>query len=319
MPFKIMTWNCLGMEDVAKRALLNAYKAAEGIDIVFLQEGSSTFDNAKDEGFGGTGVYLVPGADSAEKLIELAFGLGMTSTIAPMGGVARKAYYNVVAGHGVFTAKADSPDGADYLSKADMKSYLKKPAEDALLKRDRRGKKLIELRVGRSRTTIVNGGSREMQDILRDNVVGPIQKRVNLMGHRRPKLVELTGRAQKVYHWHAPLGGDVKLKDVGFLTGNEGITDQGSGGELAVAANILFAKFLNVSAQFPANTILVGDLNITQRAVKHIYNTTNVVSSDDGLCHALAHSSIPLTSVTTTLDAARMGVSDHDPIVFTIP
>ena len=318
MPFKIMTWNCLGMEDVGKRALLNAYKATEGVDIVFLQEGSSSFDNAQDEGFGGTGVYLVPGADNAEKLIELGFGLGMTSTIAPMGGVSRKAYYNIVAGHGIFTAKADSPDGADYLSKADMLSYLKKPARDALMKRDKRGKKLINLHVGRSRTTIANIGSTEVKEVIDNHVVKPIQKRVNLMGHRRPKLVALTGRGQNVYHWHAPLGGDVKLKDVGFLKGNEGIADQGSGGELAVAANILFARFLNVSAQFPANTILVGDLNISQRAVKHIYNTDNVISSDDGWCHAVAHASIPLTSVTTTLDRGRLGASDHDPVVFTI-
>ena len=88
-----------------------------------------------------------------------------------------------------------------------------------------------------------------------------------------------------------------------------------------MAASLLFSKHLGITADFPADTILVGDLNIKTDAVKSIYKTNNVLSSADGWCHAIAGSALALTAEVTDLSsvAGTLGESDHSPIVFTLP
>ena len=102
--------------------------------------------------------------------------------------------------------------------------------------------------------------------------------------------------------------------------GNKDIAGEGSGGELAVAANLLFMKFVAVSKKFPVRTLLIGDLNITPKAVEHIYGD-EFLSSEDGWCHAVAPAGTALTLLAGSnqlTNAKSLGGSDHAPIVFDV-
>lgn len=305
------------MTDTGKQQLLAAYKTSEGIDIIFLQEGAKGFDNDEDESYGGGSGFMLMGGHNAEEALKAAFKDAVM--IWSVGGVSRSAYYNVVAAGGVF-AKLDELLVMSYTSTQGVEDWIKKPVKDTLLRRDLlSGKKLVYTKgVGRQRSGFENGGNQKVKDIIDKYIVRPTQTRVNLLGYRRPKAVTVNGGATRIYYWHAPLGHEMTLDSVGFGA-YQAIRGEGSGGEVAVAANILFAMHLGITAAFPVDTILVGDLNISAAAVADIYKTTNVLSSADGWCHAIAHPSLPLTLVSSTLDQTALGYSDHAPIVFTIP
>ena len=251
---------------------------------------------------------IILDSDSLERPLKVVSRLtpGDSLVLAPMGGVGRAGYYNVIPRAAFAVNLLGDGVMVDYLSKAEIKDWILKPAD-----RDRVGTKKISFA---RRGGIEGAGDKNFKKELNDTILEPVIKRMNMMGHRRPKAVGVG--TITIYHWHAPLGGATNLSGVGYSAYNT-IANEGSGGQLAVAANILFSKFLGITAAFPANTILVGDLNISAAAVREIYKTANFITSQDGLCHAIADPSLPLTSEVTTLDQTQLGESDHDPIVFT--
>jgi hypothetical protein len=294
--------------DGAKQVLLNTYKTTKGIDYIFLQEGDAGFDHAQPE-TNGAGSFLA--FDRSSKPLELVAALSSSGIgIGPNGGVGRSAYYNVVGAAAGYHDAATS----DYMSDLTIKDWILKPADMTRFPPtySKYAGQAITIRRG------VVQGDQHFKQALVEMSLEKVQKRLNLLGHRRPKAVDLTGRILRIYYWHAPLGTDTTLSAVGFGTSHLAVAADGCNGELAVAANILFAKHIRADATFPANTILVGDLNINNKAAQAIYHTTNVISSADGWCHAIAHTSLPLTAEVTTLDQTALGYSDHAPIVFTI-
>jgi hypothetical protein len=309
---RIMTWNCLGMEDPGKRALLQAYVTLHAIDYVILQEGSATFTNAIAE-TNNKGSYFIPEADCSQspadkQVVSLAFGSSgpFGATINGAAGVSRAAYYNSL---GTPAAAAGVHDSADYQVNPALREWIYAPAKNSSIRRP----KLVG--GTRARLSITN---REDCDRY---VTRPIQARVNLLSHRRPKVVVLAagGVPFTLYYWHASLGGAVRLADVGLLAGNQAIAGMGCGGELAVAANLVLNRhLLDPLDKFPARTLLVGDLNITGAAADHIYRGRRV-SSEEDWCHAIAPADATLTLLpnsNTMANALALGGSDHAPIVF---
>jgi hypothetical protein len=336
-----MTWNCLGMTDVAKQKLLKDYVRALNIDLVILQEGSQNYDNAVSE-MSATNAYIMSGTGSADKALRCAFKKGEWSSaqgtlclpvLAPMGGVSRSAYYNVV-NNPVQPQVIDDPRDLDYFSEPRIEEYLLAPVKSAL-QRPLKGQVKLEFTDSGRRSGFANSGNRQVRDRLDNDIVKPTQKRINLVGYRRPKVFTLPaapGGALTVYFWHAPLGRELTLGEAGLGGSDELATEvDAGGGHVALAANRLFAKYLGVDATtpFPARTVLLGDLNITRKAVKRIYHVRKysdlggrrglrMVSSDDGWCHAVVGDGMQLNAVVTKLDPSKLGYSDHDPIVFDI-
>lgn len=316
---RLMTWNCLGMTDAIKQAKLRAYLTAQNIDMAFLQEGGSAFDEAESEANTLSSTYMVPGANETERLIEYAFGSNASgvSMVHSMAGVSRAAYYNIVTEATTMATFAKAaPNEPDFINEQRLTDWIKEPASSSLLRRDAGGK-LFEVQNSR-RGGLKNSGSPRVKDALSKHILKPVQSRVNMMGHRRPKFVTIGGL--KIYYWHAPLGGGTDLNTLGFQD-IAPYAGSGSGGPLAVTANVVFSRFLkDKSSAFPADTILLGDLNVSNEdgAIQAIYKTDNVISSHDGLCHVVAGDNLALTSIINTLDQGALGISDHDPIVFDV-
>jgi hypothetical protein len=305
---RFMTWNSLGM-GADKQALLRIYKASNSIDFIFLQEGDAGFDNAKTESNSCPTMMFFDRSSSA---IEVVAALSSSEIgIGPASGVSRAAYYNIVA----TAAYADVAEAActHYLAKQTIKDWILTPAQAVVGGKPIKGRK-VRLRRG----SVDGAGDKNFKAELVKQILDPVQKRLNLLGHRRPKAIALTARTLRIYYWHAPLGRDTTLAEVGFGPTYSGLAADGCGGELAVAANILFAKHLGATGAFPDDTILVGDLNINNKAAKAIYSTNNVITSHDGWCHAIANANLPLTAEVTQLVEDDLGQSDHSPIVFTI-
>jgi hypothetical protein len=313
---RVMTWNCLGMEDLMKRARLEAYKGTEAINYVFLQEGSSSYTAAESEKNTLGSLLMVESCAALtsdnKKVLAAAFGPGtmLGPVVTGGGGVSRAAYYNVL-GATLPRAAFDDPE-ANYAWNTDVRDWVFEPGKNASIIRGPSGKRLL----GGTKQRPVITDRRACNEML----VDPIQRRADLVANRRPKKVRVADGLSEatIYHWHAPLGGTVTLNRVGLSKGNEGIAGQGSGGELAVAANLLFKKFLCGAGPFPARTLLVGDLNITRHAVDHIYSGCVALSSEDGWCHVIGPPGATLTlrpGSNTMANAYALGGSDHAPIV----
>lgn len=310
-----MTWNCHGM-DLAKRALLASYVTTQSIDIVFLQEGDSGFTNALSETTG-DGVYNSILFNRSSKAVELVAAISSSNFgLAPASGVSRAGYYNIT-GSLAFTRVLDVTC-VDYLSNDEILKWVLVPAQACV-----DGKRIDNKKLSVRRGSLEGGGDKNFKAKVEEEVLQPVQRRLNVLGHRRPKGVDVTYGTStlRIYYWHAPLGTETKLSQVGFGSSST-IAGEGCNGETAIAASLLFAKHLGITTDFPANTILLGDLNITADAVKEIYKTNNVLSSADRWCHAIANSALPLTlelNNLSSLTSGTLGVSDHSPIVFTIP
>jgi hypothetical protein len=311
VPMRIMTWNSLGMES-AKQGMLKTFIASQTIDYTFIQEGDPGFDNVEFE----TGLWrstlVFDDSDDAMKLLKRC-APSSTLQMGPLGGVGRAQVYNVV---GAGFSKVGDAAALDYLGSANIKRWLTNPAKYYI---DHKREATI---AGKPIWTphklfLPNGtGDRNFREGLDANIVRPVQTRVNMLGHRRPKAINIAAPALRIYYWHAPLGPGEKLEKMG-LKNYADLSNDGCGGTIAVLANILFSRYIGAETKFPDNTILLGDLNINEKAVKKIYSTANVITSHDGWCHAIADSSLPLTTEVTTLDESVLGHSDHAPIVFT--
>ena len=311
---RLMTWNCHGM-DSGKQSKLATYLATNKVDMAILQEGDSGFHNAESEQ-AGTGVFSTLVFDRSSTALELVAAASSSEFgLAPASGVSRAGYYNIT-GSLAFT-KATDVGSVDYLANDEIKKWILVPAQACVDGKRINGKKLSV-----RRGNLEGGGDKNFKAQVEENMLKPVQRRLNMLGHRRPKAVDVSYNSTtlRIYYWHAPLGQDTKLDNVGFGSYSS-LAGEGCGGELAVAASIRFSKHLGISADFPGNTLLVGDLNIKSDAVKSIYKTDNVLSSADGWCHAIAGSMLPLTAEVTNLStlAGALGDSDHSPIVFTLP
>jgi hypothetical protein len=337
-----MAWNCLGMEDAGKRTLLQNYIAANNIDLVVLQEGSQGFVGAVSEATYAP-AYLLDATSTEDKVLSCAFKKGdfapanaglCLPMLTSMGGVSRSAYYNVVpnAAHPV---GATLPLDVDYFAEPRIKKYIQAPVQAAL--KSVKSTANLEFKT-KGRAGFVNSGDKAVRDRIENYIVKPVQKRINLTGYRRPKVLRIPawggGAGLTIYFWHAPLGRELTLGEVG-LSGSDELAAEvdAGGGQVALAANRLFAKYLGIdtATPFPARTVLMGDLNISRKAVKLIYNVhkyatvvgvrgLRMVSSADGWCHAVVGDGMLLNALVTRLDVAALGHSDHDPIVFeTIP
>jgi hypothetical protein len=70
---RLMTWNCLGMDDTNKQVQLRTYTTNKSIDYISLQEGDPKFDNSESESTSAGGCLLIIGGDAIEKMIVAAF------------------------------------------------------------------------------------------------------------------------------------------------------------------------------------------------------------------------------------------------------
>jgi len=301
--------------DAGKQLMLATYLTTKTIDLAILQEGDSGFHNAESEQ-AGAGIYNTLLFDRSSTAIELVAAASSSEIgMAPSSGVSRAGYYNLT-GSLAFTRITDV-SSVDYLKNPEILKWILAPAQ-ACCDGKRIDKKKLSVRRGR----LEGAGDKHFKALVDKEMLEPVQRRLSMLGHRRPKAVDVSYNSTtlRIYYWHAPLGQDAKLDNVGFSSYST-LAGEGCGGELAVAASILFSKHLGITATFPANTILVGDLNIKSDAVKSIYKTDNVLSSADGWCHAIAGTALPLTAELTDLSAAAgaLGDSDHSPIVFTLP
>ena len=311
---RLMTWNCRGM-DSGKQSKLATYLTTKSVDLAILQEGDSGFHNAESEQTG-EGVYSTLLFDRSSTALDLVAAASSSDFgLAPSSGVSRAGYYNIT-GTLAFTGVTDV-SSVDYLKNAEIKKWILTPAQACV-----DGKRIDGKKLSVRRGKLEGGGDKNWKALVDEQMLVPVQRRMNMLGHRRPKAIDVTysGKSLRIYYWHAPLGQDTKLNNVGFGAFNA-LAGEGCGGELAVAASLLFSKHLGITADFPADTILVGDLNIKSDAVKSIYKTNNVLSSADGWCHAIAGSALALTAEVTDLStvAGALGDSDHSPIVFTLP
>ncbi|WP_431282465.1 hypothetical protein ACQW02_24150 [Humitalea sp. 24SJ18S-53] len=305
------------MDDLVKRARLETYKTANAINYAFLQEGSKNYTAAESEKNTYASMLLVD-ADAAlgsanKKVLRTAFGEGnfLGPAVTGGGGVGRGAYYNVLtAPLGILPYPPGETADLNYAFNPDVREWVFAPGKHASIIRGSKGKLLG----GTANRPVITD-----RILCEEKLTGPIQRRADLLAHRRPKMVRVAdGLAQvTIYHWHAPLGGDTTLTRLGLATGNEGIAGEGSGGEVAVAANLLFKKFLCGAGPFPARTLLVGDLNISPAAVAHIYGGV-ALGSEDGWCHVIGPPGATLTLLpgsNTMANALALGGSDHAPIV----
>ena len=213
-----MTWNCHGM-DLAKQALLASYVTTKSIKIVFLQEGDSGFTNPMSETTG-DGVYSSILFDRASKAVELVAAISSSSfAIAPASGVSRAGYYNIT-GSLAFTRVLDVTC-VDYLSNEAILKWVLLPAQACV-----DGKRIDKKKLSVRRGSLEGGGDKNFKAKVEEEVLQPVQRRLNVLGHRRPKAVDVAYGTStlRIYYWHAPLGTETKLSQVGsrFLQHDRG-------------------------------------------------------------------------------------------------
>ncbi|HEX8211727.1 MAG TPA: hypothetical protein VF584_16250 [Longimicrobium sp.] len=156
----------------------------------------------------------------------------------------------------------------------------------------------------------------------KQDIINEIQRRVNLLGHRRPHVIDSNGF--KIYFWHAPQGSAGALSTVGL---DDTIPQAyGSGGTLAIAANQLLSMYLGIQTwdavhaqwrhgAFPATVAIAGDLNVRAAGISTIYGNPSVASSADDWCHVVWAAGVAMQSHTdTAATAAVPTLSDHDPV-----
>jgi len=334
---RIITWNCHDLNSQPKRTQLLAYVAAKNIDYAFVQEGYNgnvgtqcvttsekhtqsndfTFDSTTNEG----------------KILLAAFR--PSAKISGVGGMGTNKNYNIL--HPPTTA-APTVTEPDYMANAAIQDHLNKPAKAAYkmpLPAYQINVKLYALATSPPPPYKFKQFGIASQSMGVD-IKGPTQDRVSLCSHRRPKSVSVTynGNPLMIYFWHAPIGGDTNLASQGFAAQYTFNPNQYSGGQLAPAANLLFSRYLGLvfgSTDMPADTLLVGDLNVKQTVAKTIYGSnSNVESSLDDLCHVISPSGIVQTrqlqgdfayqhgQYECTVATYNLLSSDHAPVIVDI-
>lgn len=333
---KIMTWNCHDVNSQPKRTQLLAYVVAKNIDYAFVQEGYN----------GSVGNQCVTISESHTQSNDFTFDSTTTegkvllaaykpdTKISGAGGMGTNKNYNILYPPNTVAPTVTEPD---YMANAAIQTHLNKPARAAY------NKTIPALQIITKLYALNPGGppytfkhSYNASQSKNVDIKSPTQVRVNLCGHRRPKSVSVTynGNPLMIYFWHAPIGGPTNLAAQGFAAQYTFNSNQYSGGQVAPAANLLFSRYLGLvfgSTDMPADTLLVGDLNIKQTAVKTIYGSnSNVESSLDDLCHVISPSGIERTrqlqgdfafqnlQYECTVQGYNLLSSDHAPVIVDI-
>jgi hypothetical protein len=295
------------MNNVSKQAQLQAYITARAIDYCFLQEGFAGNIGAScintSESHGASNQFTLPGAPTvdSEKILRAAYK--PSTIIQSLGGMASNDTYNVIYPSGTLPVPVAAEP--DYVNNAGVRNFVLGPASAAATMLEKIKKPPVQkYKASLHGANYTFDYFAYIKEDIADEIKSPTQRCVNLLGYRRPKSVSVTynGNPLSIYFWHAPIGGQTTLADLGLsVVPYAAVAQQGSGGQLEVAANILFAKYLGLttaSTDMTADTMLIGDLNIKPPAVTAIYgNTSSIESSLDTLCHVIAPSAIALTRV----------------------
>jgi hypothetical protein len=343
-----MTWNCRGVASAAKLAQITAYRTARAINNVFLQEGGSEHDSVNtagarissfDEKHGGdfstvSNNFLFGNTTRTEKVLTAAFGRQDFTGIGADGSNKKYTLISPAAD------PVPAPATPDYATDADIRTFIMAPAEQWVaatpepavttgVKRKRADS--LSVKDTRGKLQLVVDGDLTIDTAKKQTHV-PTAARVSLLARRRPRMVvmPINGVNYDVYFWHASLGSAMTLEGTNLTPAYTPCKNHASGGDLALIVSIFFAKYLGINGAFPAQTLIMGDLNIDSVAVQAIYQTTNILSSLDGWCHVIAPMGVPLTQrfaneFTAALPDYRCNqpgyglmVSDHAPIVFDI-
>jgi hypothetical protein len=310
---RLMTWNCQGLDDAAKFDAIKRYRAAKNINTIFIQEGSDAYDDPNsnnvriescDEKHGGnhsasSNIFALGNATKAEKVVRAAFGNRADYSGIGSDGTNKKYIFINPTTDPVLV-----PTTPDYAASNEVRTFIMQPAVDWVAKQPspqnvvgskRARSNSLDTKQVRAGYEIVVGGDLNRETVKRQTH-GPTELRINLISRRRPRRVtmQIQGAAFDVYFWHAPLGNQAQLGPYGLLPAYTPCAGHASGGDLATIANILFAEYIGTTNAFPANTLLVGDLNIDSIAAQHIYKTASIVSSLDGWCHVIAPGNVAI-------------------------
>lgn len=341
---RIMTWNCRGAEDRDKWDQILNYKTAKAIDCVFLQEGTSLYVNndnifAYDEKHDAVDVSNTYNFDDTGRTGQALYAAFNRQDYSGVTGDGQNKIYSVILPVG---SGDPNPSTPDYAIDHNVSGFITRPIDDMFTAQaaaaalgGKRKREEVQIDVSRGRRggwQIANAAG--LREAIQTRLKEPAERRINLLGRRRPRkvVIPIGGANYNVYFWHSPLG-NVTLEHYGLERTYPGIKGNASGGDLALVVNILFANYLGIDAAFPADTLLLGDLNINATAAKKIYKTDNVLSSLDGWCHAIAPATDDLAQqfagdfVRSGSDYKTAGalaaiypklVSDHAPVIFDI-
>ena len=321
---RLMTWNCQGLDGAAKFNALMRYRTHRNIDTVFIQEGSDAYDNPNnnnnarvascDEQHGGRFSNVSNVFDLCDPAPSHVITRVEEVTISAFGNVRQRHGLGADGSNKKYTlinpstSAALVPETPDYSTRPTMRTFIMQPATDWVTAQPspvqvaapgcgakrKRADSLSTRSTKRGIQLVLEGDL--TKDTVKQKTHGPTELRINLISRRRPRQVTMTiqGAPFDIYFWHAPLGNQAQLGAYDLLPAYAACQGHASGGDLATIANILFAEYLDIKAAFPSNTLLVGDLNIDNVAVQHIYHTTNVISSLDGWCHVVAPEGLAL-------------------------
>lgn len=175
---RVMTWNCHGM-GAFKQAMLTNYMTNRHIDVAFLQEGESTYVNPLAETYGGASNTIILDTDSSDRALKIVSRLnpGDSIVLAPAGGVGRAGYYNVVIPGALPIALLGDGVAVDYLANPAIKEWVLRPADRERVD----SKKIVFTRRGGIE------GDKNFRSKLSETIMEPVTRRMNMMGHRRPK------------------------------------------------------------------------------------------------------------------------------------
>lgn len=353
---RFMTWNCRGIADVEKFNQICAYRAEKGINTVFLQEGGNNYDglitqagnvrvSSFDEKHGGlfsatSNTFEFSGDTRTEQALQASFD---NHNFTGFGADGSNKQYTIIDDAANLQLIPLTPP---YAADNNLHDFIVKPADDWLQQMPeppepvadvttKKRKRANSLAVTRKRRGVGFGllaAGRISTYVAKTELHGPAEKRIHQLARRRPRkvVIPINGVNFNVYFWHASLGSDTTLETLELTPEYTPCKGHASGGDLALIVNIMFAKYLGITAAFPANTLLIGDLNIDNTAVQEIYHTDNVLSSLDGWCHVIAPAGVNLQqqfsgefikagdNYNCNVGGFNLMVSDHAPVVFDI-
>ncbi len=132
--------------------------------------------------------------DRSSTAIEIVAALSYSEIgLGPTGGVNRAAYYNIIADADQCADVADSAC-CDYLANPAIKDWILVPAQAAASGRRINGKK-VSVRRG----SVEGSGESNYRAALVEEILNPVQRRMNMLGHRRPKAIDLTARTLRIF------------------------------------------------------------------------------------------------------------------------
>jgi hypothetical protein len=310
---RIMTWNTDGLENKDKRKDLDEFIEKMSIDLLFIQEGHTAYHKPVSEKYAGSNDFEV------EDKSNLAVLFGST-VIKSNGGTSRPDKpYNVIFDPNKWEL-VDDKQAVDYAENPVIRDWIEEPVSQAI-----KEEKIVRGGTTRRPHLVDAEGKKGIVEEVRRET----QKRVNMLGQQRPKLLRSKVDDLKIFFVHSPLGGSVDMPGVGL--NKRGKTDfsasmgAGSGGQTAPAANALFRLAIcgydknthqeNSTKDKMKDVIYLGDMNVTEKGIDALFpgmNRATEIKPDgaDGLSHILAHPDYCMTTVSNSLNDAPKDKSD---------